>query len=139
MFWLCIVGARDGPHPVLALRALKLGNCIPDFAVVFEVNEELSSAEGAVVVVMGLGEISFVNLMTEEFISAPAMTVVEFNLWMFGRSEQLDDVFFEETTSERSLVNKSAFDKITDDLNENGDVFSPIATIIAVRSWRDRI
>ncbi|CAB4861610.1 unannotated protein [freshwater metagenome] len=101
----------------------------------------LDSSEGLVVGVLGpwgSGKSSFVNLMKEQFSSAPALTVVEFNPWMFSGEHQLVDVFFREVASELRLKDKSKFGAIADGLDEYGDVLSPIAMVPFVGGWWDR-
>lgn len=101
----------------------------------------LDASEGLVVGVLGdwgSGKSSFVNLMREEFQREPALTIVDFNPWMFSGTQQLIDVFFKEVSSELRLKDKSKFGGIADSMLEYSDAVSPVAMIPMVGAYFDR-
>ncbi|WP_437770362.1 KAP family P-loop NTPase fold protein [Arthrobacter sp. KNU40] len=101
----------------------------------------LDASEGVVIGVLGAwghGKSSFINLMKEQFVAEPALTVIDFNPWMFSGSQQLVDFFFKEVASELRLKNKDSFGDIADGLDAYGDVLSPIAILPFVGAWWDR-
>lgn len=102
---------------------------------------KLDAKEGLVVGILGpwgSGKSSFVNLMREEFASKPKLTVIDFNPWMFSGSQQLVDSFFREVSAELRIKDEKKFGKIADNLNEYGDILSPIAMIPFIGAWWDR-
>lgn len=101
----------------------------------------LDASEGVVVGVMGpwgFGKSSFINLMKEEFERDPALTVIDFNPWMFSGSQQLVDFFFKEVAAELRLKGKDRFKTIADGLDKYGDLLSPLGLIPVFGSWWDR-
>src|SRR5687768_17392863 len=60
---------------------------------------EADASEGYVIGILGpwgSGKTSLLNLVKEELAAAPALTIVEFNPWMFSGAEQLVEAFFNE-------------------------------------------
>lgn len=92
----------------------------------------LDASEGVVAAVLGPwgnGKSSFVNLMREQFAEDPALTVIDFNPWVFSGTRSLTDVFFTEIAAELRLKDGNKFDAIAEGLDEYGDVLSPLAII----------
>ena len=75
-----------------------------DFA---ESIRELDASQGLVVGILGPwghGKSSFINLMREQFETEPALTVIDFNPWMFSGSNQLVNFFFTEIGAELNVA-----------------------------------
>jgi hypothetical protein len=102
---------------------------------------ELDASHGIVIGVLGAwghGKSSFINLMVEQFIQSPPLTVVTFNPWLFSGTPQLTDVFFRELAAELRLEDKSRFGDIAEGLDKYGDILSPLAAIPWFGGWFDR-
>ncbi|WP_156510258.1 KAP family P-loop NTPase fold protein [Peptidiphaga gingivicola] len=108
---------------------------------------ELDASQGLVVAVMGPwghGKSSFINLMREEFEGIPkesdptpeesktrrALTVIDFNPWMFSGSDQLVDFFFTQIGAELKVKNESRLGKIADWLGQYAGILKPAAKLI---------
>lgn len=108
---------------------------------------ELDASQGLVVAVMGPwghGKSSFINLMREEFEGIPkesdptpkesetrrALTVIDFNPWMFSGSDQLVDFFFTQIGAELKIKNKRRFRKIAKLLQKYGGILRPAFQLI---------
>ena len=108
---------------------------------------ELDASQGLVVAVMGPwghGKSSFINLMREEFEGIPkesdptpkesetrrALTVIDFNPWMFSGSDQLVDFFFTQIGAELKVKNKRRFRKIAKLLQKYGGILRPAFQLI---------
>lgn len=101
----------------------------------------LDASQGVVVGVLGAwghGKSSFVNLMREQFATAPALPVVDFNPWVFSGDRQLTDAFFREIAAELRLKDESKFGVIAERLDKYGDVLSPLALVPWFGGWFDR-
>lgn len=120
-----------GDNPIRDGREDRLGRTT--VAHTFAKNvREVDSSEGAVVGVTGpwgAGKSSFVNLMREQFASAPPLTVIDFNPWMFSGTQQLVDHFFHEIAQALREDDKSKFGDIADWLDEYGDQLSSVAAL----------
>ncbi|MCT9872006.1 KAP family P-loop NTPase fold protein [Paenarthrobacter aurescens] len=96
---------------------------------------ELDASEGLVVGVLGPwghGKSSFINLMREQFAAAPALTVVDFNPWMFSGSDQLVSFFLTEIGAELSISNKSRFGRTADWLAQYAGILKPVSQFVPV-------
>lgn len=127
-------------NPIVSSKQDRLDRAVvaKDFA---KTVRKFNTSEGLVVGVMGAwgsGKSSFVNLMREEFKSKPALTIIDFNPWMFSGTEQLVDSFFREISAELRIQDEKKFSKIADGLSEYGDMLSPIAMIPFIGGWFDR-
>lgn len=108
---------------------------------------ELDASQGLVVVFLGPwghGKSSFINLMREEFEgiseeSDPtpeesetrrALTVIDFNPWMFFGSDQLVDFFFTQIGAELKVKNESRLGKIDGWLKEYAGILKPVYQLI---------
>lgn len=114
---------------------------------------ELDTSRGLVVGVLGPwghGKSSFINLMREEFEGFPeelersedseptpgrtetkrALTVLDFNPWMFSGSDQLVNFFFTQIGEELKIENKRHFGKIANLLRQYGEILKPASQII---------
>ena len=114
---------------------------------------ELDTSRGLVVGVLGPwghGKSSFINLMREEFEGFPeelersedsepkpgrsetkrALTVLDFNPWMFSGSDQLVNFFFTQIGEELKIENKRHFGKIANLLRQYGEILEPASQII---------
>ena len=80
----------------------------------------------------GHGKSSFINLMREQFESEPALTVVDFNPWMFSGSNQLVNFFFTEIGAELNVRSKSRFGKTADWLAQYAGILKPVSQFIPV-------
>ena len=103
-----------------------------DFA---ESIRELDTSQGLVVSILGPwghGKSSFINLMREQFEAEPALTVVDFNPWMFSGSNQLVSFFFTEIGAELNVRSKSRFGKTADWLAQYAGIFKPVSQFIPV-------
>lgn len=101
-----------------------------DFA---ESIRELDASQGLVVGILGPwghGKSSFINLMREQFETEPALTVIEFNPWMFSGSNQLVNFFFTEVGAELNVRNKSRFGKAADWLAQYAGILKPMSQFI---------
>lgn len=101
-----------------------------DFA---ESIRELDASQGLVVGILGPwghGKSSFINLMREQFETEPALTVIDFNPWMFSGSNQLVNFFFTEIGAELNVRNKSRFGKAADWLAQYAGILKPISQFI---------
>lgn len=78
----------------------------------------------------GHGKSSFVNLMREQFTEAPALTVIDFNPWMFSGSNQLVNFFFSEIAAELHIRNKSRFGQAADWLAQYAGILKPVSQFI---------
>lgn len=128
----------DNPIASSAEDVLDRATIARDFA---KSIRNLDTSRGVVVGVLGAwghGKSSFINLMKEEFVDDPALTLIDFNPWMFSGSQQLVDFFFKEIASELRLKDKDRFGDIADGLDAYGDVLSPIAILPFVGAWWDR-
>src|SRR5262245_7860043 len=65
----------------------------------------VASAGGVLAVIgpWGSGKTSLVNLTKSELLAEPALTVIEFNPWMFSGAEQLVNAFFVELSAQLKL------------------------------------
>ncbi|MBN9223523.1 MULTISPECIES: P-loop NTPase fold protein [unclassified Microbacterium] len=103
-----------------------------DFA---ESIRELDTSQGLVVSILGPwghGKSSFINLMREQFEAEPALTVVDFNPWMFSGSNQLVSFFFTEIGAELNVRSKSRFGKTADWLAQYAGILKPVSQFIPV-------
>lgn len=103
-----------------------------DFA---ESIRELDASHGLVVGILGPwghGKSSFINLMREQFETEPALTVVDFNPWMFSGSNQLVNFFFNEIGAELNVRNKSRFGKTADWLAQYAGILKPVSQFIPI-------
>jgi predicted KAP-like P-loop ATPase len=103
-----------------------------DFA---ESIRELDASEGLVVGILGPwghGKSSFINLMREQFSTTPALTVVDFNPWMFSGSDHLVNFFFTEIGAELSVSNKSRFGKTADWFAKYAGLLKPVSQFIPI-------
>lgn len=114
---------------------------------------ELNASQGLVVAVLGPwghGKSSFINLMREELEGIPkefesseesdpspeesktrrALTVIDFNPWMFSGSDQLVDFFFTQIGAELKIKNKRHFRKIAKLLQKYGGILRPAFQLI---------
>lgn len=114
---------------------------------------ELDASQGLVVGVLGPwghGKSSFINLMREEFEGIPkefesseeseptseesetrrALTVIDFNPWMFSGSDQLIHFFFTQIGAELKVKNESRLGKIADWLGQYAGILKPAAQVI---------
>lgn len=108
---------------------------------------ELDASQGLVVAVMGPwghGKSSFINLMREEFEGIPkesnptpeesktrrALTVIDFNPWMFSGSDQLVAFFFTQIGAELKVKNESRLGTIADWLGQYAGILKPAAKLI---------
>lgn len=101
-----------------------------DFA---ESIRELDASQGLVVGILGPwghGKSSFINLMREQFGTEPALTVIDFNPWMFSGSNQLVNFFFTEIGAELNVRNKSRFGKAADWLAQYAGILKPMSQFI---------
>lgn len=101
-----------------------------DFA---ESIRELDASQGLVVGILGPwghGKSSFINLMREQFATAPALTVVDFNPWMFSGSNQLVNFFFTEIAAELNVHSTSRFGKAADWLAQYASILKPVSQFI---------
>lgn len=80
----------------------------------------------------GHGKSSFINLMREQFRTEPALTVVDFNPWMFSGSNQLVNFFLTEIGAELNVRNKSRFGKTADWLAQYAGILKPVSQFIPV-------
>ncbi len=96
---------------------------------------ELDASQGLVVGILGPwghGKSSFINLMREQFEAEPALTVVDFNPWMFSGSNQLVNFFFTEIGAELNIRSKSRFGKTADWLAKYAGILKPVSQFIPV-------
>ena len=96
---------------------------------------DLDVREGLVVGVLGPwghGKSSFINLMREQFAVDPALTVLDFNPWLFSGSDQLVKFFFAEIAAELRVRSKSRFGQAADWLTEYAGALKPMASFIPV-------
>ncbi|MEY8815746.1 P-loop NTPase fold protein [Micrococcus luteus] len=101
-----------------------------DFA---ESIRELDASQGLVVGILGPwghGKSSFINLIREQFATAPALTVVDFNPWMFSGSNQLVNFFFTEIAAELNVHSTSRFGKAADWLAQYASILKPVSQFI---------
>lgn len=101
-----------------------------DFA---ESIRELDASQGLVVGILGPwghGKSSFINLMREQFETEPALTVVDFNPWLFSGSNQLINFFFTEIGAELNVRNQSRFGKTADWLSQYASILKPVSQFI---------
>lgn len=95
----------------------------------------LDATQGAVVGVLGpwgSGKSSFINLMREDFTDDPALTVVDFNPWMFSGTEQLIDHFFVEMASRFKQLQDDRLTKAAGLLEEYGESISSVAGMFGI-------
>ena len=96
---------------------------------------ELDASQGLVIGVLGPwghGKSSFINLMREQFKVDPALTVIDFNPWMFSGSNQLVNFFFSEIGAELNVRNQSRFGKTADWLAQYGGILKPVSQFIPI-------
>ncbi|ODT28610.1 MAG: hypothetical protein ABS63_02965 [Microbacterium sp. SCN 70-27] len=70
--------------------------------------------------------------MREQFEAEPALTVVDFNPWMFSGSNQLVSFFFTEIGAELNVRSKSRFGKTADWLAQYAGILKPVSQFIPV-------
>ncbi|WP_326955122.1 KAP family P-loop NTPase fold protein [Amycolatopsis sp. NBC_01286] len=100
----------------------------------------LDVTEGSVFAIMGpwgSGKTSLVNLIRENLAKEPALTVVDFNPWMFSGAEQLVDSFFVEIAAQLG-ERPGKLKKIAEELDAYGELLSPLGAIPFVGSWVTR-
>lgn len=120
--------------PILTSHQDELGRAIvaQDFA---DSIRELDASKGLVIGILGPwghGKSSFINLMSEQFSSKPALTIVNFNPWMFSGSEQLVNYFFTEIGAELNVNNANQFAKIADWFARYAAVLKPVSQFIPI-------
>lgn len=96
---------------------------------------ELDTSQGLVVGVLGPwghGKSSFINLMREQFETEPALTVVDFNPWMFSGSNQLVNFFFTEIGAELNVRSESRFGKAAHWLAQYAGILKPVSQFIPI-------
>lgn len=96
---------------------------------------ELDASQGLVVGILGPwghGKSSFINLMREQFETEPALTVVDFNPWMFSGSNQLINFFFTEISAELNVRNQSHFGNIANRLARYAGILKPASQFIPI-------
>lgn len=96
---------------------------------------QLDTSQGLVVGVLGPwghGKSSFINLMREQFETEPALTVVDFNPWMFSGSNQLVNFFLTEIGAELNVRSKSRFGKTADWLVQYAGILKPVSQFIPI-------
>lgn len=118
--------------PILSSEEDDLGRApvAHDFA---QTIRELDTSHGLVVGVLGPwghGKSSFINLMREQFEEKPALTVVDFNPWMFSGSNQLVSFFFTEVGAELNVRSQSRFGKTADWLAQYGGILKPASQFV---------
>ncbi|MBT1585315.1 KAP family P-loop NTPase fold protein [Curtobacterium flaccumfaciens] len=100
-----------------------------------ETLRELDASKGLVVGVLGPwghGKSSFINLMREQFAINPALTVIDFNPWMFSGSDQLVNFFFTEIGAELSVRNRSRFGRTADWLSQYAGLLKPVSQFVPI-------
>lgn len=98
----------------------------------------LDAGEGLVVGVLGpwgSGKTSFVNLSRPAFENC-AVTVLDFNPWMFSGAEQLVQSFFSELSAQLKL--KPGLAEVGKGLEEYGDIFSNLTWLPVIGPWIER-
>ncbi|KLO63407.1 hypothetical protein AA983_00730 [Dermacoccus sp. PE3] len=139
--WPCFASTMNSDHsqqsppidaPITSSREDDLGRApvAQDFA---ESIRELDASQGLVVGILGPwghGKSSFINLMREQFATAPALTVVDFNPWMFSGSNKLVNFFFTEIAAELNVHSKSRFGKAADWLAQYAGILKPVSQFI---------
>lgn len=70
--------------------------------------------------------------MREQFETEPALTVVDFNPWMFSGSNQLVNFFLTEIGAELNVRSKSRFGKTADWLAQYAGILKPVSQFIPV-------
>lgn len=77
------------------------------------------------------GKTSLVNLVRNELAKEPALSVLDFNPWMFSGTEQLVESFFRELSAQLHLK-KGRLEAIASDVEAYGDLLSPVGDILAI-------
>jgi predicted KAP-like P-loop ATPase len=70
--------------------------------------------------------------MREEFATDPALTVIDFNPWLFSGSDQLVNFFFTEIAAELKVRSKTRFGQAADWLTEYAGALKPLASFIPI-------
>jgi predicted KAP-like P-loop ATPase len=83
----------------------------------------------------GSGKTSFINLARAEF-SSKAVTLVDFNPWMFSGTEQLVQSFFGELAAQLRV--RPTLAEIAAAVEQYGDIFSGVAWLPIVGPWIER-
>lgn len=126
--------SMSSDHPIRFAHEDRLGRS----TIAHEVARDLrylDASNGVVVGILGpwgSGKSSFVNLMKEHFLERPALTVIEFNPWMFSGTEQLVDHFFVELAAQFKHLEGGRFSKAAGLLEEYGESISSVAGLFGI-------
>jgi predicted KAP-like P-loop ATPase len=77
-------------------------------------------------------------MVVERLSDEPALSVVEFNPWLFSGTEQLVATFFEEISAQLRLK-KGRLEALADQLESYGEALSPLRFVPVVGPWLDRV
>lgn len=85
----------------------------------------------------GSGKTSLINMVRSELQNEPAITVVDFNPWLFSGTTQLVDAFFQELAAQLRLKD-DRWQKIASDVEAYGDLLSPLSAVPFIGAWVER-
>lgn len=101
---------------------------------------DIDASRGAVVGILGpwgSGKTSLINLVRVELANEPALTVLDFNPWLFSGTDELIQNFFAEL-AEQLRLESGRLDSLADELERYGDVISPLQVLPVVGAWIER-
>ncbi len=97
--------------------------------------------QGAVVGVLGpwgSGKTSLINLIRKELGKPPAVTVLDFNPWLFSGADQLVESFFIELSAQLRLK-PGKLEVIANEFERYGEVVAPLRALPVVGTWIDAV
>jgi predicted KAP-like P-loop ATPase len=100
----------------------------------------LDATKGAVVGVLGpwgSGKTSIINLLRVELAEPPAITVLDFNPWMFSGADQLVESFFTELAAQLRM-GPGKLKGVADAPQAYGEVVAPLRFLPVLGPWIER-
>ncbi len=101
---------------------------------------EVDATEGYVYALTGpwgSGKTSLINMVRGQLRDQPAVTIIDFNPWLFSGAAQLVESFLQELAAQLRLRD-DRWVKIASDIEAYGDLLSPLAAVPFVGAWIDR-
>lgn len=130
-----------GADDPIASADQDLLNRAPLAKLIAEQVRELDATTGAVIGILGpwgVGKTSLLNMIAEQLKRESALSVLEFNPWLFSSTEELVHTFFHEIATQLRLKT-NRLPQVADDLEAYGKALSPLRFIPVVGPWLDRL
>jgi KAP family P-loop domain len=130
-----------GDNPITTSSEDRLGRLVVAENIARELRT-VDASQGYVTGLMGpwgSGKTSMVNLVKEQLQAEPALTVVDFNPWMFSGADALVNSFFREISAQLRLKHSRNFGKLADKLDAYSELLTPLVWLPGVGAWAGRL